>query len=358
MNSHFSLSKIAAVLAATCIASLAFAAAEPAAKSTPPKAKVDTTAASEDKVIRLKPRQPLPKVVKQVTIIDLEPGDKKSETVGKDHAVLVHYTGWLYDPSQPDGKGTLFDTSVKRAAPFGFFIGAGKVIKGWDLGLIGMKVKGKRTLIIPPSLAYGDHERPRIPANSTLIFDVEIFDIVGKRENPAANPTAAAPIVPPPVPTLAMLGAKDPLPLAPMQITAIDQAVGEGAAAEFGNDVLVHYTGWLYDVALPEGKGKKFDSSRDRDQLFRFPLGGGRVIKGWDYGVAGMKVKGKRTLIIPAEFGYGARGAGGGLIPPGATLIFDVELVELPKPVVREAPKSLVTPPPATPAETPPPATK
>ncbi len=87
----------------------------------------------------------------------------------------------------------------------------------------------------------------------------------------------------------------------------------------------VHYTGWLYDAAKNDLKGTKFDSSVDRGSLFSFPLGAGRVIKGWDQGVAGMKVGGKRTLIIPADMGYGARGAGD-VIPPNATLIFDVEL--------------------------------
>jgi FKBP-type peptidyl-prolyl cis-trans isomerase len=104
-----------------------------------------------------------------------------------------------------------------------------------------------------------------------------------------------------------------------------DQQVGDGAAAVRGDKVAVHYTGWLNEK---EQRGKKFDSSVDRGQTFTFLLGAGRVIKGWDEGVAGMKIGGKRTLYIPAALGYGARGAGRS-IPPNADLIFDVELLGL-----------------------------
>ena len=102
-----------------------------------------------------------------------------------------------------------------------------------------------------------------------------------------------------------------------------DTKTGDGAAAAPGNKVSVHYTGWLYNNGA---KGAKFDSSVDRGQPFQFTLGAHQVIAGWDEGVAGMKVGGKRTLIIPPELGYGARGAGG-VIPPNATLMFDVELL-------------------------------
>jgi len=107
-----------------------------------------------------------------------------------------------------------------------------------------------------------------------------------------------------------------------------DTKLGTGALATAGSHVTVHYTGWLYDATAPEHKGLKFDSSRDRNQPFDFPLGDGQVIKGWDQGFDGMKVGGQRTLIIPASMGYGSRGAGG-VIPPNATLIFDVELLSV-----------------------------
>lgn len=106
----------------------------------------------------------------------------------------------------------------------------------------------------------------------------------------------------------------------------IDTLVGEGREAEVGFNVTVHYTGWLYDASKEDHKGKKFDSSLDRNAPFNFFLGGSQVIEGWDVGVQGMKVGGKRTLIIPSDMGYGARGAGG-VIPPNAALVFDVELL-------------------------------
>ncbi len=102
-----------------------------------------------------------------------------------------------------------------------------------------------------------------------------------------------------------------------------DTTEGTGATAAAGNFVSVHYTGWLYNYGVA---GSKFDSSKDRGQPFQFPLGGGQVIRGWDEGVAGMKVGGTRRLIIPAALGYGARGAGG-VIPPNATLLFEVDLL-------------------------------
>ena len=110
------------------------------------------------------------------------------------------------------------------------------------------------------------------------------------------------------------------------ELQKIDVKQGAGAEAVPGKTVSVHYTGWLYDSSKPDSHGARFDSSRDRGTPFTFALGAGRVIKGWDEGVAGMYVGGQRTLVIPARLGYGERGAGG-VIPPNATLIFDVELL-------------------------------
>jgi len=108
-------------------------------------------------------------------------------------------------------------------------------------------------------------------------------------------------------------------------LTYTDTVEGTGASPKKGQTCVMHYTGWLWDG---KAKGSKFDSSVDRDEPFEFAIGVGAVIKGWDEGVSTMKVGGKRTLIIPAALGYGSRGAGG-VIPPNATLCFDVELLEL-----------------------------
>ena len=118
------------------------------------------------------------------------------------------------------------------------------------------------------------------------------------------------------------------VPAAEPAFQKIDSVLGDGEEAVTGKTVSVHYTGWLYDASKPDNKGEKFDSSVDRGQEFEFPLGAGRVIKGWDEGFAGMKIGGKRTLIIPSNMGYGSRGAGS-KIPPNATLLFDVELLGL-----------------------------
>lgn len=134
---------------------------------------------------------------------------------------------------------------------------------------------------------------------------------------PPADATEAEPVAPTPSP-----GAET------MPFEKTDLTPGTGAEIKSGQNALVHYTGWLYDAAAPENKGKQFDSSVGGEP-FEFAVGAGHVIAGWDQGVAGMKVGGKRRLVIPPDMGYGARGAGGGLIPPNATLLFDVELVEI-----------------------------
>jgi len=184
------------------------------------------------------------------------------------------------------------------------------VIAGWDEGVALMRKGGKARLIIPPQLAYGSRGAGGvIPPNATLTFEVELVEI---RPGPATAPQVVADA--------------DYVTTA-SGLRSYDLQVGTGAEAVAGRTVLVHYTGWLTD-------GTRFDSSRQprrpmgRQEPFSFRLGAGEVIKGWDAGVAGMRVGGKRQLVIPPQLAYGDRGAGQ-VIPPGATLIFEVELVEV-----------------------------
>lgn len=231
---------------------------------------------------------------------DSEVGTGSEATAGK--GVSVHYTGWLFNNGE---QGKKFDSSVDRQSPFEFSLGAGMVIKGWDEGVQGMKVGGKRTLIIPSELGYGARGAGgAIPANATLKFDVELLEVEGDEIEVEDDGDIGA---------------------VSEGLLIEDTEVGEGVEATRGTNVSVHYTGWLYQNGE---QGKKFDSSLDRNSPFDFPLGGGMVIRGWDEGVQGMKVGGKRTLIIPPHLGYGARGAGG-VIPPNATLKFDVVLLEV-----------------------------
>jgi len=143
---------------------------------------------------------------------------------------------------------------------------------------------------------------------------------------PATQPPEAQQPATPPVPVTPPVAAETQAP----QVEIVDRVVGTGKEASLGSNVVVNYTGWFHKPLAKQQRGRKFDSSLDngRDPL-EFQLGAGRVIKGWEQGVAGMKVGGKRTLIIPSALAYGKRGAGGGMIPPDADLIFDVELLNV-----------------------------
>jgi FKBP-type peptidyl-prolyl cis-trans isomerase FkpA len=138
---------------------------------------------------------------------------------------------------------------------------------------------------------------------------------------PASNAGSSSPSSPSST-TFSKFGAKV------TELKIVDRQLGTGTEAVAGKAVIVHYTGWIYDPNAADGHGAKFDSSFDRNVPFGFFLGSGKVIKGWDEGVAGMKIGGKRTLVIPPDKAYGERGAGG-LIPPNATLLFDVELIDV-----------------------------
>jgi FKBP-type peptidyl-prolyl cis-trans isomerase len=225
-------------------------------------------------VIELLDTKPAPKV----EIKDTQVGTGAKAEDGM--TVKVNYTGTLES-------GKVFDSSYGKQ-PFEFVLGKGQVIPGWDQGLQGMKVGGKRTLTIPSDLAYGPQGAgDTIPPNSTLIFEIELLDVQ------------------PPAP--------------PAHVKIEDTLVGTGAEAVSGKTLKVDYTGKLED-------GTVFDSSVGK-QPFEFVLGSGSVIPGWDQGLQGMKVGGKRTLTIPPSLAYGAQGQGA--IPPNATLIFEVELLDV-----------------------------
>ncbi|HLF26362.1 MAG TPA: FKBP-type peptidyl-prolyl cis-trans isomerase [Anaerolineae bacterium] len=208
--------------------------------------------------------------------VDLVVGN--GETPQTADFILVHYVGTLED-------GTQFGSSREAGQPITFPIGIGALIPGWDEGVGSMKVGGKRRLIIPPELGFGAEGSGNvIPPNATLIFEVELLEILPR-----------------------------------VQIE--DIVVGAGPSPKAGDTLSVHYTGTLED-------GTQFDSSVDRGQPIEFRIATGDVIPGWDQGIISMKVGGKRKLTIPSELAYGESGQGE-TIPPNATLIFEVELLEI-----------------------------
>jgi peptidylprolyl isomerase len=224
----------------------------------------------------------------------LEPGDGPAPEPG--NVVTVHFSAMLED-------GTEIGNTYEGGQPAGFVLGEGSALPGLDEGIALMRKGEKAKLIIPPELALGDNASADglIPANSTLIFELELVSI-----------QAGAPEAPTEVKEADYVTTESGLKYT-------DFVEGDGPSPETGQTVTVHYTGWLED-------GTKFDSSLDRGQPFTFAIGMGQVIAGWDEGVATMKVGGKRQLVIPSELGYGEQGAGA-VIPPNATLIFEVELL-------------------------------
>ena len=249
-------------------------------------------------------KPPKPKDFSRVTLTTTESGlayfdlaDGEGEPAMEGQIVSNHFTIWVQGEEQD-----LYIGSSEGASPISFQLGKGDtVFLGWEEGATGMKVGGIRYLEIPAELGLGDVGGGDIPPGATLLMEIELLEI------------------------------KDPI-----KMTKVDDAdytttdtglmyydilVGEGESPSGGDTVVVHYTGWLED-------GTQFDSSVDRGEPFAFTLGMGQVIPGWDEGLATMKIGGKRQLKIPAELGYGDAGSGS-LIPPGATLIFDVELISI-----------------------------
>lgn len=231
---------------------------------------------------------------KGLKIYDEKAGSGKPAAVGS--VLKTHYTGWLLS-------GRKFGSSKDMGKPLQVVMGAGKMIKGWEVGLEGMREGGVRWFRISPNMGYGATAYSMIPSNSTLIYRVEL--VSSEIDEALAETMDFFPD------TSALTFENGPEGL---RYAIIKQ--GEGEPAQKGQSAHVHYTGWLTN-------GYKFDSSRDRGQVFSFPLGGGRVIRGWDIGVQGMLPGEKRILVVPPGLGYGARGAGP--IPGGSTLIFAVE---------------------------------
>ncbi len=226
---------------------------------------------------------------------ELAAGEGEAVTAGD--VVRTNYTIWVQGAQDAE-----YIASSLEGEPLSFVQGAGEaVFPGWDEGMLGMKAGGKRLLIVPPALGLGETGGSGIPANAILLVQVELVEI---QKQPKLSRAAESEL------TTTASGLK-----------YVDLVTGEGPAAASGQTVVVHYSGWLEDGTL-------FDSSVTSGQPFSFTLGAGNVIQGWDEGLVGMKVGGKRQLVIPAELGYGESGAGG-TIPGGATLIFEVELIEI-----------------------------
>ena len=216
-------------------------------------------------------------------VLDVVPGSG-SIKIEKGDVVTFGYRGWLYS------SGSEFD-STKAKAPASILIGENPVPRAWHEGLVGAQLGTRRVIIAPPSFAFGDASTATIPTKSTLGYEIDILRIDKKDSTPAVEIMEVAP--------------------------------GKGEPVASGDEVSIHYTGTFLN-------GVKFDSSRDRSTPFKFQTGAGRVIKGFDIGVAGMRPGEKRKVTIPYTQAYGPTGAGG-VIPPYATLIFHLELLEVKK---------------------------
>ena len=213
----------------------------------------------------------------------------------KDNTVKTNYTIWVKTDT-----GYSYVDQSEAGAPLSFVLGRGDaVFAGWEEGATGMKVGGKRLLIVPAELGLGANGNTLIPANSILVMEIELVD--------SSEPRTATTV-----------DEKD-YTTTESGLKFYDMVTGTGESPTGGQTVIVHYTGWLTD-------GTQFDSSLDRGEPLSFVLGMGNVIPGWDEGLLTMKVGGKRQLVIPASLGYGEQGSGS-VIPPGATLIFEVELL-------------------------------
>ena len=218
--------------------------------------------------------------------------------VGVGDFLIMDYVGVSYST------GLQFDASWDRGSPFPFELGAGRVIQGWDQGIVGMSVGGRRSLTIPPELAYGENGSGSgsIGPNETLVFVVDLIaSVPANLEKPTEELTSES----------------------TTELKTNDISEGSGATVQPGNVVYIHYVG------VSASTGEQFDSSwdRGRSEFIGYISGTGNVIQGLDEGLLGMQVGGRRTVVIPPDLAYGENGAGDGLIAPNETLIFTVDLL-------------------------------
>ena len=232
----------------------------------------------------------------ELMIEDLVVGSGSSVDVGD--FLIMDYVGVSYST------GLQFDASWDRGSPFPFELGAGRVIQGWDQGIVGMAVGGRRSLTIPPDLAYGENGSGSgsIGPNETLVFVVDLLASVPAN---LVKPTEELTLE------------------STLELQTNDLSEGSGAVVQPGNVVYIHYVG------VSASSGEQFDSSwdRGRTEFIGYISGAGNVIEGLDQGLLGMQVGGRRTVVIPPDLAYGENGAGDGLIAPNETLIFTVDLL-------------------------------
>jgi peptidylprolyl isomerase len=242
--------------------------------------------------------------------------------------VTVHYTGTLLN-------GSKFDSSKDRNSPFSFQIGTNRVIQGWEKGIPLFPVGGKGTLFLPSSLAYGERAvGGKIPANSPLIFEIEMLEVLPAevymqkmQEEQARQQKEAEALAKVQVEKdksiIAEYAASKGLKITTTAsgLSYVMEREGEGDRIKIGQRATVHYAGFLLD-------GTKFDASYDRNEPFTLQVGVGQVIAGWDEGLQLLNKGAKARFFLPSTLAYGSRGAGG-VIPPNAVLIFDVEVLEI-----------------------------
>lgn len=244
----------------------------------------------KDSVVTPKPGETKPAVamgdVQELKIETVTPG--KGDGAKSGDMLTMMYRGTLMDGTVFDGNMDEKGEPVPGKPPFALELGIGMVIKGWDDGLVGIKVGETRKLLIPSELGYGAQGQGQIPPNADLAFSVKCLDIVKKGEE--------------------------------MIIDTTDVKEGSGPEVKKGDKVTIHYVGTLVN-------GKQFDSSRDKNEPFTFEVGARMVVPGFDKGVMGMKKGGIRKLRLPPDAAYGADATGG--IPPNSVLLFEIELLKI-----------------------------